>query len=223
MCAFGLSGVPAFAADVVEEIPAPEAAPEVFTWTGLYIGGNIGWGGGGDDKVGLLAPGFIGQFGDVPVDGIFGGGQIGYNWQVDNWVFGLEADFQFSGMSNSATETRLGRTVSTESNLDWYGTLRPRLGYAFDRTLIYGTGGLAYGQVDYSIASTLPASSLSEKDTYVGWTLGGGAEYAFTDHWSGRLEYQYINLGREDLFNGTIGTASTPDFHSIRVGINYKF
>lgn len=226
---FAASGTIARAADVVEpKIPAPLEAP-AFTWTGLYIGGNVGWGGGGDDRVGFFTPTptYAGRYGDVPPNGVFGGGQIGYNWQMDShWVFGIEADIQFSGLEKSVSVTRLGRMVTTESDLRWFGTVRPRLGYAFgseNRLLLYGTGGFAFGQVAYSAASTVPASTVSRKDTYTGYTVGGGAEYAFTEHWTGKLEYQYVNLGLKEVSSAAIGTFATPNFHSIRVGVNYKF
>lgn len=219
----------AVAADaVVADIPAPAEQPAaVFSWTGLYLGGNVGWAGGGKDRIGLFAPGYVGSYGDVAPNGVFGGAQIGYNWQVNNWVVGLEADIQFSGADDTVVAADGARTVTTESDVRWFGTVRPRLGYAFgpeNRLLVYGTGGLAYGQVRYSIASSAaPASAASSKDTYTGYVVGGGAEYAFTDNWTGRLEYQYVNLGQKAVSNGVISTFATPNFHTVRIGLNYKF
>ncbi|MBX3569394.1 MAG: porin family protein [Rhizobiaceae bacterium] len=218
----------ALAADaVVADIPAPAEQPApVFSWTGLYLGGNVGWAGGGRDRIGLFAPGYVGSYGDVGPSGVFGGAQIGYNWQLNNWVVGLEADIQFSGADETVVAADGARTVTTESDVRWFGTIRPRLGYAFgpeNRLLVYGTGGLAYGQVRYSITSTAPASTATNKDTYTGYTVGGGAEYAFTDNWTGRLEYQYVNFGQQAVSNGVITTFATPNFHTVRIGLNYKF
>lgn len=205
------------AADMIEE------APPAFDWTGLYVGANIGGGGGGNDRVGFKAPGYIADFGNLKPDGFFGGAQVGYNWQVEHLLLGIEADIQLSGLKDDDNVTQLGTTVSSTSDVKWFGTVRPRVGFVIDRALVYGTGGFAFGGVDYTLSSTVPASTVRRDTTYAGWTAGGGVEYAFTDKWSGKLEYQFIDLGRKTVGNGTISTEATPNFHTIRAGLNYHF
>jgi outer membrane immunogenic protein len=164
-------------------------------WSGLYIGVNGGYGWNNDS----------GLFTD-PTGG-FGGGQIGYNVQSGNLVFGLETDFEGSGISDSA--------IGNTSSLDWFGSVRGRLGYAFDRVLVYGTGGFAYGRV---VNTGFPG------ETQTGWTAGGGLEYKFTPNWSGKVEYQFISLDATDPFGaGRLGDAALgrTEVNTIRVGLNY--
>lgn len=211
------SAVTANAADVLEPIPAAPVAPMAmdpvtFDWTGIYVGGNIGYGFAGDDEVGyrdVVQP----SPGTLETDGFLGGLQAGYNYQIGSAVIGLEADIQYAGLEDRVSAN--GNTAKGE--LDWYGTVRPRLGYAFDRTLVYGTGGLAYGS--YDMTTTFGNSS----ETYVGWVVGGGVEHAFTDNLTAKVEYQYVDLGSDDVRLGGTVTTPSPNFHSVRVGLNYKF
>ncbi|HEX8048011.1 outer membrane protein [Rhizobium sp.] len=211
----------AYTADL--SVSTPPAAPieqPVFTWTGFYVGLNGGGAFGGDDKFGLHSGDtFLGKFGKIEGSGFFGGGQIGYNYQIDpNWVIGLEADFQGADIHDSLTNDG----AHAASKINWFGTLRPRLGYAYDNTLFYGTGGLAYGHIDYK-ASLDGVGSFSEDKTKAGWVLGAGVEHAFTDNVTAKLEYQYVNLGSFTAGGDALSTKATADFHSIRVGVNYKF
>ncbi|MBP1843473.1 outer membrane immunogenic protein [Rhizobium petrolearium] len=210
-----------YAADpTVVNPPSEPPVQPVFSWTGFYLGANAGGGFAGDDKVGLHSGDVhIGDFGSVDVSGFAGGGQIGYNFQFDNnWVVGIEADFQGADISDSVTESGL----HTSSKIDWYGTLRPRVGYAVDRTLFYGTGGLAYGHIDYK-TSFGGVTLIDDDKTSVGWALGAGVEHAFTDHLTAKFEYQYVKFDKFDAEGDAFWTRATPDFHSIRVGLNYKF
>ena len=217
--------------------PAPPI-PYAFSWTGFYVGANIGYGFAGDDKVGADVQG-LGAFNDIDkfeMSGVFGGLQGGYNYQMGSFVFGLEADIQASGVEDSFNTNVLGATVKGDSQVTWFGTVRPRVGFAWDRALFYATGGVAFGGVDYKVtgdAGPLVGSvKLSNDDTRVGWTAGAGIEYAFTDNWTAKVEYKYVNLGSDTvtgrivggpLAGNTVKTQETPDFHSVLVGINYKF
>ncbi|MFB9948290.1 outer membrane protein [Rhizobium puerariae] len=198
----------------------PPVVQSAFSWTGFYLGANVGGGFAGDDSVGMHSgDAHLGDFGSVDVSGFAGGGQIGYNFQFDNnWVIGLEADFQGADISDSVSEGG----IRTSSKIDWYGTVRPRVGYALDRTLIYGTGGLAYGHIDYK-ASVGGVKAIDDDKTKVGWVLGAGVEHAFTDHLTAKVEYQYVNFDHFNAGDSALWTKATPDFHSIRVGLNYKF
>ena len=218
--AIGLANV-GYAADLsVETPPAAPIEQPGFSWTGFYAGVNAGYGFGGKDDVGFRSDGvFLGKVGKLSGSGFLGGGQIGYNYQFDpNWVVGLEADFQGADISDSFSSGG----SSASSKINWYGTVRPRLGYAYDRTLFYGTGGLAYGHVDYK-GSVAGVGSFDEDKTRAGWTLGAGVEHAFTDHLTAKLEYQYVDFGGFQVGNDSISTKASSDFHSVRVGLNYKF
>ncbi|PRH89653.1 porin family protein [Labrys okinawensis] len=217
-----LTSTAAFGADLapssVEPVP-PAALP--FSWTGFYAGANIGYAFGGDDRVGVHYPNYIGDIGKASGKGILGGLQAGYNYQLDNIVIGLEADIQGSQIKDSVTGSVAGIPGKGQSDVKWYGTLRPRIGYAFDRFLIYATGGLAYGNIDYKL--NYDGVSIKDSSTKLGWTAGAGVEYAFTDNLSGRLEYQYVDFGGYRVGNANLSTKATPDFHAVRVGLNYKF
>ncbi|WP_245576787.1 outer membrane protein [Kaistia adipata] len=161
------------AADLTYE-PAPVVeAPAAFNWTGFYVGVHGGIGGGDFDTS------FVNDAGDYAVDwsdnafGGFGGAQVGYNWQfAPNWVVGAEADLAASGIKASFEERQGDFSYGLEAKIDWFGTLRGRLGYAFDNLLVYGTGGAAYGDVKASVyKSGEPDNGHSISDTR--WGLDG--------------------------------------------------
>ncbi|MDQ0474869.1 outer membrane protein [Labrys wisconsinensis] len=225
------------AADLAAAPVEPVAPiPYAFSWTGFYVGANIGYGFGGDDRVGVrnnlgvVVP----NFAKFEPDGIFGGVQAGYNYQWGNFVFGLEGDFQGAGIDDKFNGVNAGGvTWSGKSNLDWFGTIRPRAGFAWDRFLIYGTGGVAFGGIDYRVSGIDGGGNtvdMKKNDTQVGWTAGAGLEYAITDNWTAKLEYQYINFGKEKITaavvppNGIdVSTNETVQTHTVRLGVNYKF
>jgi len=199
--------------------PAPAAAPvpyvsPVYNWTGFYVGLNGGWGWGTGSLSGPP------RTGDIDGNGGIFGGQIGYNWQVNQFVFGVETDIQWSGID---VERRCGGggTIHCQVSNDWFGTARGRLGVAMDRWLPYVTGGLAYGDVSASVTGNPGAS-----ETQAGWALGAGIEYAFNGPWTARIEYLHIDLG--DFACGRRCGTAGPDnvsFRSdmVRAGLNYKF
>jgi outer membrane immunogenic protein len=187
-------------------------------------------------------------------NGGFAGGQIGYNWQQGHLVFGLEADLQGSGIAGKARTSveadpseapDVVTSVNAHSSLDWFGTVRGRLGYAFDQTLLYATGGFAFGGVKDRLTSFTdfnnglnnnpPAASASSDGIRTGYVLGGGLEYALTPAWSLKGEYQYINLGssslstapaeNQDLSGGSdSGSGSLKvdhTYHTVRISLNY--
>ncbi len=225
----------AFAADVV----APEVIP-VFSWTGAYVGLNVGYGGGKAKHPFYLTNGTdtIGGSVDFTSSGFLGGVQAGYNYQIDNWVVGVEADFQGAGIKGEGSfsvnyDGDLLAEGKAGTKLDWYGTVRARAGVlATDRFLVYATGGLAYGRTkSYINGDIVGLGSIDESrsKTKAGWTVGAGAEYAITDHVTFKTEYAYTDLGKANLFNEDLGGGMVANldrkmnFHSIKVGINYKF
>jgi outer membrane immunogenic protein len=246
---------PATAADMRMPVKAPPPVAAIFNWTGFYIGVNGGGAfGTNHDAVivertnaGALVVGApwtgAGNFGSNEITGGFGGGQIGYNWQApgSNWVWGIETDFQGASIKDStiATLPYIGAATvaaGAANKVEWFGTLRGRVGLAFDRVLLYATGGLAYGNSKSAITfvdSLGFAAAASDDSTRVGWVAGAGVEWAFAPNWSVKGEYQYIDLGRRTIsareFLGvtpTIFNVSTDvrtDFHTGRIGVNYRF
>ena len=210
----------ALAADavVVESPPEVYVAP-VFNWTGAYIGGQVGylWSDSDFDADDLT--------GDLDADDWLGGVYIGYNYQMDNnVVIGADADFAWTGADESATIFFLGTPVgSLDSELDWEGAVRVRLGYAVDRFLPYIAGGVAFGRMDVEAFSTTPASLGSDDDTSAGWTIGAGLEYAFTDNILGRAEYRYTDFGDFDFDIGDGSGSVDLTTSDVRLGIAYKF
>jgi opacity protein-like surface antigen len=159
-----------------------------------------------------------GQRLNIRTRGVVGGGQIGYNYQTGRWVLGIEADLSASGVSG---ELGLG-AFTARTALDWFGTFRGRFGYTFDRLLVYGTGGLAYGKIslDYSLGGI----SVGESRKQIGWTVGGGGEYALSDRVSVKAEYKYINFGsRTYLTEFGYDTLLQTDMHTAIIGLNYRF
>ena len=214
LAVFALAGS-AVAADMPRRAaPAPVTkAPAYmpYNWTGFYLGINGGYGWGNSSFSGI--PGT----GDFDVKGGLVGGTLGYNWQAGRAVFGLETDLAWSGMNGSAACGAF--TCNTENN--YLGTVRGRIGYAWDRFMPYVTGGLAYGDIKAGTTGFAMAS-----DTRFGWTLGVGAEFAIAGPWTAKLEYLYADLG--DVTCGA-GCSPTPpqtvDFTAniVRAGINYRF
>jgi outer membrane immunogenic protein len=227
-----LFGTPVLAADMPVKAPPPPAAP-VWSWTGFYVGGNVGYGfGAGSQGIVDTNPvGAIDLFRTAIPSGGFGGGQIGYNWQGGSrFVLGVEADFQAASIKGSYTAIGTAAFLETHSiNVNWFDTVRGRVGYAFDRTLVYATGGLAYGKVDSRIsAPAAPGVFVRRNDIQAGFVVGGGLEYKIMPGWSAKAEYQYIDLGSKSLvgtpgFAGFSTNALDTAFHTVRVGLNYQF
>ena len=203
----GVSGSAALAADI---------APAAYDWTGLYIGLNGGYAFHGTDRVGVPPDSHVG---DLNINGGYGGAQIGYNKQIDNIVLGLEGDIQGGSISDKFSNATTG--YFAKDNLNWFGTFRGRAGFAADRVLFYGTGGVAFGGGDYKIGSA--AGSFSKNYSGVGWVAGAGVEYAVTDSLSIKAEYLYTNFGRFGVGAGALKTQATPDFHTVRIGVNFRF
>lgn len=243
----------AMAADMRMPVKAPPVAAAVYNWTGFYIGVNGGYSWGRASNDGSLGatqnvsvfrtagPNLVSStdtvLGPFPftiartdVNGFIGGGQFGYNWQAGMWVFGLETDFQGTserGSTNfcSAVGCPAGSAFLTVSDsLRWLGTTRARVGILpMDRVLLYGTGGVAYGELNVSYTTGINGigalTPLSATSTRVGWTAGAGVEGALDAHWTLRLEYLYVDLGR---FTNAAGSAtfSTNQLNTPTQGFN---
>ena len=199
-----LAGMPvAHAADVVDEIPVAPApvdvvAPPSASWSGLYAGVNAGYGWG---TFGTSA-------GDIDTDGFNGGIFGGYNYQMNNFVIGGEGDVGYSWAD--------GASVAGTAEQGWNGALRARFGYALDPVLLYAAGGVAFTQGELS------DGLVSDTNTHVGWTVGGGAEALVTDNIFGRVEYRYTDYGSKS-YTLTAPTTSDLKSHEIRFGVGMKF
>ena len=213
----------ASAADIARPVYKAQPAPMLvgYNWSGFYVGihGGYGW---GDINSGTLG-------GSSDIDGWFGGGQIGWNWQGAGspWVFGVEVDSAFANIENDTTITSGGVVANAFSELDYFGTARLRLGYAFDRAMIYATGGLAWGhnEIGVSVAGPSFAAGATSSNTHVGYAVGGGVEWALAPNWSAKIEYLYLDLGSEQYFGGVGNGGFDADLqaHTVKVGLNYRF
>jgi outer membrane immunogenic protein len=207
--------------------PPMIAAVPVFTWTGFYVGVNAGYGWSTNDRNGGFDPVF-GYLNSGGSDGGFvGGGQVGYNYQIGQFVVGLETDIQYADIG--------GGSNFGGSSDGYFGTVRARAGFAFDRALIYATGGFAYGDIGSTnngyYGTTLNNFYGNNSDTSTGWVLGGGVEYAFTNNLTAKIEGLYVNLGSNNN-NGYYGVLPVAaysfskqdnEFGVVRAGLNYKF
>jgi len=255
--------------------PPPAPAP-VYSWTGMYWGANVGYGWGDaryDAALNASALGFIPGLAGTAVagtaisssekiDGVIGGVQTGYNYQFGAWVWGLETDFQFSGQTGGSTFARtfnnpiigpIPVSVTTDHKLEWFGTTRARLGFLWSpNVLVYGTGGVAYGQVKDSVTfngsalggAVTAAANANFNDVKAGWTAGAGIEGALWGGWSVKLEYLYIDLGKTEQtatattaanlagvgipgVGAVLSTNANQTFRTtdniVRVGLNYKW
>ncbi|MCB1435684.1 MAG: porin family protein [Rhodobiaceae bacterium] len=199
-------------------------------WSGPYVGANIGYSWGPWRSTGVL----VGPAGTASpnVNGILGGLQAGYNWQKDSWFWGIEGDIQITGEKDTIGWTALGQvgavpvgnTVRNEWRFPWFGTLRARAGLANDDWLAYITGGLAFGHAEYKFTNLTTGAVLKDDATRAGWTLGAGAERALDPDWSAKLEYLYVDLGRETFLAGTATPVRTNiRDHILRIGVNRRF
>jgi outer membrane immunogenic protein len=231
---------PAVAADMPVKAPVYKAAPAyvpAFSWTGCYIGAHVGYGwgplswfdvdpdtdGGGDEP--LLT--------SHKQRGAIGGGQVGCNYQVSSFLLGIEGDIAASNVKGkSSVTTDDGVSIIYETKIHWLATLALRGGLVYDRFLIYGKGGFAFARSDYKWLNNEP-NTFTASDTRTGWLVGIGGEYALTNNWTAKVEYNYIDLGNKDIHG--LSTDSDPTsgpeetyrvktrLNVIKAGLNYKF
>ena len=227
----------AFAADLYSGGSKDRSVYAAPDWSGWFAGVN----GGGwlantqDIHYFAVGAGLFDTGTGFNGSGGFGGGQIGFNWQQGRLVYGLEADIQGAGIqSNFGQVSAPGNVIAgrIKNELDFFGTVRGRVGYAFGPTLLYATGGFAYGDVRRSVdlfAGSVVGATFARNRTDVGFAVGGGIEYKFTPAWSVKVEYQFIDLGSEELMGtapafGGISTFTNgldETYNTVRVGVNY--
>jgi outer membrane immunogenic protein len=250
------------------------AQAQVPNWTGFYVGAYAGGAWGHSDAVtnapctatssppGYFCTTTVGLANGLAVSaagtgsmsgsGFTGGGQLGYNWQINNVVYGLETDFgafKLDGSRQASAHYPVGVgivspayifTVGSSFNTNWLFTARGRLGWTSSNMLFYGTGGLALTRLEvsqfFTDTNTPPfAMGGSNAATKVGWTLGGGVEWALNKNWSAKAEYLYVDFGSVTVnstgtgtyagtgYSQAISTSADLTAHIARVGVNYKF
>lgn len=213
----------ASAADLPRKAPPPAPVVAAFNWSGFYWGINGGWATGDADLSNASGTA------SFDIDGGFFGGQIGWNWQAPGspWVWGVEVDSAWADIGDSASTTFGATTFTASSDLDYFGTARLRVGYAWDRVLWYVTGGVAWANNEISFGVTAPVgfAGVSSSNTHVGWTVGGGVEWAFADPWSVKLEYLFLDFGDESYFGGpgAGGFDADAQIHTFKIGLNYRW
>jgi outer membrane immunogenic protein len=240
-----IATAPAFAADMALKA-APPPAP-VWSWNGWYAGLNVGGSfGNASDSVSFAATGapFGTGSSSSHMDGVIGGGQLGYNWQSGSWLYGLEADFQGTGQRGTGSQggvigfiagiavVPVTGVLSDQEKMPWFGTVRGRIGLLATPTwLLYATGGLAYAHISSNENFTIGAVTATSNfgTDRAGWTVGGGLEGVIGNNWTAKLEYLYMDFG---TFNNTFPTiAPFPALalsthitdNIVRVGVNYHF
>ena len=213
----GISAGAASAADMPSAAPyqkAPNASP-AYNWTGFYIGAMGGYGWSDRVTVGNVA------VTNADLKGGFGGGTVGFNYQAPGsmFAFGVEADAAWSDIGRS--ETILG--ITGTEKIQSFGSVTGRAGVAVDTVFLYGKGGFAWA--DNQISGSAFGITLSETHFHTGWTVGGGAEWAFAGPWSAKAEYMFARYDSEKYLVGLFppGVGLGADVQTIKAGINYRF
>jgi outer membrane immunogenic protein len=237
--AVGLIGLPGLGAAAELPVKAPATAvSQLYSWTGPYLGGNVGYvwtahSGVGCDFTGTSPCNAAGAPA-LNTQGVSGGLQTGYNWQSGSWLLGLEADIAAMNVRDvghfAGADPNYNANAQVASRFDWLGTARGRAGFAVDRSLFYATGGFAYGRVTQQYSDT-QNGAFSTGSTQTGWTVGGGYQYALDDKWSFKAEYLYVNLKNSSLTlpfpNSNVPGVTTLRFPNelnvVRLGLNYRF
>jgi len=226
----GMSG--ANAADMPTKAPpkALVAPAAVYDWIGSYVGGHFGYGWAFPAMTSDLTGTSVGN--PPRPRGVLGGAQIGYNWQSSNWVYGLEGDFTWSDVKGSSNVVVPAGILNAQGLPDSYSTITGRIGYADMHFLYYVKGGAAWMSEKFrQLSVTLPicvgTPCTGSNDTW-GWAFGAGVEYAVDQHWSMRLEYNYLDFPKNEGVITSNGVSMnlfhiTRTFDLIKLGLNYKF
>jgi outer membrane immunogenic protein len=225
--------------------PAAVPPPAVYDalrfgpWSGIYLGGNVGYGWANATGDYTLANNAFtnGTFAGSPInlDGVNGGLQVGYNWQIGNLLLGVEGDFQGAGQNlTSNSSCGLNCFVSETAKIDWFSTFRGRAGFTIKDVLFYGTGGLNWTHGENNFSGTLNGTSgnlANFTHDSLGWVAGGGIEWMFWYGWSAKIEYLFLrNSGSNStvtvpasLGGGTLANSADASNNVVRVGLNYHF
>jgi outer membrane immunogenic protein len=215
----------AIAADLPAKAPIYKATPMApsFTWAGFYMGieGGGAW---GRSRQRSDVTDVTNSFN---LSGGLIGGEYGTNWQFGNWVLGMESDLSWTNLKGSTAELLIPGNIATTKQT-WVGFDRGRVGYAWDRWMIFAAGGLAESTIEaYSMAA---AGSISESKFRLGWTAGGGVEWAFAPQWSAKVEYLFADFGSHTPYLNPVpagfsnrANGVSLNENIVRVGINYHY
>lgn len=230
------------AADMPVKAPTAVVAAAPFSWSGIYVGGHFGAAWGTVEAEAPIYSSFVLPISSHTVNGFLGGAQVGVNWQVNSWlVIGAEGQFSWADVDGSTPCLVIGKCTA---QVNWIATAAGRVGYTFDRTMLFAKVGVAWADTDYT--ATFGPFSASASDTRTGLMIGAGVEHAFLANWSAKLEYNYMDFGSESLgftsggsggcealaksysYEGCHGSKSinadiTQKIHLIKFGINYRF
>jgi outer membrane immunogenic protein len=242
LCMAGMARAADMDVEPVSPTYRPVAYAKAYDWTGLYLGINGGWAFGQHSSTSNFASGnFDGSIVNVSANQSGGllGAQLGFNWQVSWFVFGGEVDGMWSIGQQVTTSVACAAgclTAVENSNVKAIWTSRLRFGAAFDRILVYATGGMAFVSASETLTvtnATLTATLVPFSHSKTGWTAGAGIEGAFWDHWSARLEYLYVDAKGSNntttLLTAVFGTSAqvveTARYqeHVVRAAISYRF
>jgi outer membrane immunogenic protein len=218
------------AADLRRAPPPPAMAPVVapapfYNWSGFYIGIQGGFASGELERT-LVTTG-ITEIRET--NGGLIGGTVGFNWQFGNWVFGVEGDYAWADIGRNVNNCFGNVLVTCEAGLDTFGTARVRLGGAWGPVLIYGTGGLAFGDHFVRVFDNFTGLSVERSEFAVGWTAGGGIEWGFLPGWSFKAEALFFDLELDRIdtpnlvFPDNVGFDNRHIGVIARAGINYRF
>jgi outer membrane immunogenic protein len=219
------AAAPAFAADLPARAPAPYTkAPAIvqaaYDWSGFYVGIN---GGGATGKVDWSLDNGAGDEGSHNTTGGTVGGQFGYRWQMNSWVFGLEAQGNWADFSGSNTSLAVLNTTN-QTKVNSFGLFTGQIGYAVDRALFYVNGGAAVTDNKYTSTTTGVGGGVdSLNDTRWGAALGAGFEYAFVPNWSIGFQYDHLFMGTKDINDGFITDNIKQNVDIFTARLNYKF
>lgn len=234
----------AYAADLAPVYKAAPVVAPVYNWTGLYVGGHVGYGWGETNVAPTGIAGLIAEPFKTSTDSWFAGVTAGYNYQVQRLVIGVEGEWSWSDINGSSNTNFLlglpipgGASAGGSYSNNWIATAAMRLGVAFDTVLVYGKFGAAWANNDYALNASLPIigfnynSSVSE--TEAGWLIGGGVEWAFGGNWSAKVEAAYMDFGQKNrsfasipvggIVNLPINANIDSNIATVKFGINYRF
>jgi outer membrane immunogenic protein len=209
-------------------VPGPggyKDAPWYPTWAGFYLGVDVGGAWATDVVKPTIADG--GTFprkNTLSTDGVFGGGTLGYNFQRGGFVFGIEGDLGGMDITKKKSDL-LGGTEIDFINSGLYGDVTGRLGYTFDRFLVYAKGGFAFYDGEAKTTTAIPGFTVGKTGTFTGWTIGGGAEYKINPAWSVKAEYLHFDFGSETATltsgAGVFGYKNDLTVDTVKFGVNY--
>jgi outer membrane immunogenic protein len=225
-----LGGTPALAADLQccnKAPPPPCCASPAYSWSGFYIGADVGAAWATDTVSPLVADG--GTFprsNTLNTSGVLGGGTAGYNYQFSSILVGVEGDIGYMAIAGFKADA-LGGTEVDNLNSGLYGDATGRAGVIFGNALLYGKGGWAFFNGRANTTTSLPGFTVGNTGTFSGWTAGGGLEYKLSPAWSAKAEYMYYKFGTQDATltsgAGVFPYANALTVNSVKMGLNYQF